>query len=130
RDEQRAREVVDGIVARDGKACYVLGDIGTFATSQALVATAVREYGGLDILVPNAGILGIGSITDVPMEIWHETVNTNLNAVFYLLRAGIPELQKRGRGTIVVNGSIAAYKGFPNHPAYCASKGALVPLVK
>ncbi|NIA21660.1 MAG: SDR family NAD(P)-dependent oxidoreductase, partial [Anaerolineaceae bacterium] len=45
-------------------------------------------------------------------------------------RAGIPALQKRGGGTIVVNGSIAAYKGFPNHPAYCASKDALAPLVK
>ena len=56
-------------------------------------------------------------------------VATNLHAVFYLLRLGIPKMEKKG-GTIVINGLIAAHKGFPDHAAYCASKGTLVSLVR
>ena len=84
----------------------------------------------MDIVIANAGFLGLGSITDVSLETWHQTINTNLNSIFYLARMAIPEMLKRGKGNLIVNGSIAAFKSFPNHPAYCASKGALVPLVK
>jgi NAD(P)-dependent dehydrogenase (short-subunit alcohol dehydrogenase family) len=130
RDSERGKAVVDGIVAAGGRAELVTGNIGTFEANQALVARAKETFGGVDILVPNAGILGIGSVTEVSLATWHETIATNLHAVFYLCRAAIPEMLARGGGAIVVNGSIAAMKAFPNHPAYCASKGALVPLVK
>jgi NAD(P)-dependent dehydrogenase (short-subunit alcohol dehydrogenase family) len=130
RDLERGQALIAGIRTAGGRAELVTGDIGTLEASQALVARAKQVFGGVDILVANAGMLGIGSVTEVPLETWHETIATNLHAVFYLCRAGIPELQARGGGTIVINGSIAAMKAFPNHPAYCASKGALVPLVK
>jgi len=61
--------------------------------------------------------------------VWQRTIDVNLNAVYYLIKLAAPRMQEHG-GSIVVNGSIAAYKGFPNHPAYCASKGALVSLVR
>src|SRR5690606_36036515 len=79
---------------------------------------------------PNAGMLGLASVTEISLETWHQTMNTNLHAVFYLIKLAIPEMLKRGGGSIVVNASIAAMKAFPNHAAYCASKGALIPLVK
>jgi NAD(P)-dependent dehydrogenase (short-subunit alcohol dehydrogenase family) len=130
RDAKRGKDTVDAIEGAGGKAIFVAGDVGKVETNQALVAAATKAYGGLDILIPNAGVLGIGSVLDVPLETWHEAINTNLNAVFYLCRFGIPEIRKRGGGSIVVNGSIAAFKAFPNHPAYCASKGAVVALVR
>lgn len=130
RDADRGASLIKIIRDKGGRAEFVPGDIGTLEANQALVNRAKSAFGGLDILVPNAGILGIGSITEVSLETWHQCIATNLHAVFYLCRAGIPELQARGGGTIVINGSIAAMKAFPNHPAYCASKGALVPLVK
>jgi len=130
RDPARGADVVNAIRSAGGRAEFVPGNIGTPEANRALVDRAIEAFGGVDILVPNAGILGIGSITEVSIETWHETIATNLNAVFYLCRAGIPAMSERGGGTIVVNGSIAAVRAFPNHPAYCASKGALVPLVK
>ena len=130
RDPARGADVVNAIRSAGGRAEFVPGNIGTPEANRALVDRAIEAFGGVDILVPNAGILGIGSITEVSIETWHETIATNLNAVFYLCRAGIPAMSKRGGGSIVVNGSIAAVRAFPNHPAYCASKGALVPLVK
>lgn len=130
RDADRGRKVVEQIEHGQGRATLVLGDVAQAHTAEEMVKTAVDTFGGLDILVPNAGILGLGRITEVAIETWRQTIDINLNGVFYLLRHGIPELQERGGGTIVVNGSIAAFKAFPGHPAYCASKGALVPLVR
>ncbi len=130
RDEARGQALTERIRSQGGRAEFVAGDIGTLEANAQLVERAQAAFGGVDILVANAGILGIGSVTDVPIEVWHQTIATNLHAVFYLCRVGIPALQARGGGQIVINGSIAALKAFPNHPAYCASKGALVPLVK
>jgi NAD(P)-dependent dehydrogenase (short-subunit alcohol dehydrogenase family) len=130
RDRARGEEAESAIEASGGRARFVAGDVGRLETNAALVDAAVAEFGGLDVLVPNAGILGIGSVTEIPLELWHEAINTNLNGVFYLLRLGIPKLQERGGGAVVITSSIAAFKGFPNHPAYCASKGGLVPLTR
>jgi NAD(P)-dependent dehydrogenase (short-subunit alcohol dehydrogenase family) len=69
-------------------------------------------------------------VTEVSVENWRRTLSVNLDAVFYLLRSAVPAIQRRGGGSLVVVGSIAAFKGFPNHAAYCASKGALLALVR
>ncbi|MHC4886397.1 MAG: SDR family NAD(P)-dependent oxidoreductase [Planctomycetota bacterium] len=129
RNAERGEEVVAAITNEGGRACFCAGDIGTVEANQALVDSALSAYGSVDILVPNAGILGIGSVFDAPLSVWHDTLNINLNAAYYLIHAAVGHMKERG-GAIVVNGSIAALKGFPNHPAYCASKGALLALVR
>src|SRR5262245_21394140 len=130
RNVERGRSLVEKIRGAGGRVEFVAGDVGTLEGNQALVRAAVESFGGVDTIVMSAGELGIGSVTEGPLEVWHSTLAANLHSVFYLCRLAIPEMAKRGGGTIVVNGSIAAYKGFPNHAAYCASKGALVPFVK
>lgn len=130
RNQQRGNDVVQSISADGGRAVFVPADVSTPDGNQQLIDAAIEQYGGLDIIVPNVGMLGNGSITELPIEVWHNTINTNLNAVFYLMKCCIPLLQKRGGGNILVNGSIAAEKVFPKHPAYCASKATLVTLVK
>ena len=55
---------------------------------------------------------------------------SNINSVFYLLKYAIPEFIKNDGGVAIINASIAAFKSFPNHAAYCASKAGLVALVK
>jgi NAD(P)-dependent dehydrogenase (short-subunit alcohol dehydrogenase family) len=130
RDGARGQALVDEVRAAGGRAAFAAGDAADPATGEALVRASLTAFGGVDIVVPCAGMLGLGSITDVPLETWHETLAVNLDSVFYLLRAALPEMRARGGGTAVVIGSIAAFKGFPNHAAYCASKGALVALVR
>lgn len=130
RNEERGNEVVSEILNKGGTAVFVQCDISTEEGNSFLIKETLKHFGGIDNVVANAGFLGLGSITSVSLETWRKTVDTNLNSIFYLLRLAIPEMQKRGNGNIVINGSIAAFKSFPNHPAYCASKGALVPLVK
>jgi NAD(P)-dependent dehydrogenase (short-subunit alcohol dehydrogenase family) len=130
RNVERGRALQEKIKKEGGRIAFVAGDVGTLEGNEALVRAAVEQFGGVDTIVMSAGELGIGSVTDVSLDTWHATLATNLHSVFYLCRLAIPEMKKRGAGTVVVNGSIAAYKGFPNHAAYCASKGALVPFVK
>ncbi len=131
RDTQKGEEVIESISQRGGEALFVQGDVRSPEVNRKLVEKAVTAYGSLDILIPNAGVLGLGSLTGVKEETWHRTLDTNLNAIFYLLRAAIPEMQETDTtGTVVVTGSIAAHKGFPNHAAYCASKGAVESLVR
>ncbi|MEX2641577.1 MAG: SDR family oxidoreductase [Balneolales bacterium] len=129
RNPVTGEKVAASVREKGGKAKFVQGDIGTLAENVRLAEAAVSEYGQLDIIVSNAGALGLGSVTEVPLDTWHRTLDTNLNALFYLLRAGIPFMQDKG-GKIVVTGSLAAHKGFPNHAAYCASKGAVHSLIR
>jgi NAD(P)-dependent dehydrogenase (short-subunit alcohol dehydrogenase family) len=130
RDEERGRSLVDEIRAAGGRVEFVPGDVGLPETSGRLVETSERVFGGVDTIVCFAGMLGLGSVADVPPAVWRQTLAVNLDAVFYLLRSALPSMKTRGRGTVVVGGSIAAFKGFPNHAAYCASKGALLALVR
>lgn len=130
RNEERGNQVVSDIRKNNGEATFVQSDISTEEGNMHLYQKTINTYGGLDVVVSNAGFLGLGSITEVSIDTWHETINTNLNSIFYLFRLAIPEMMKRGSGNLIVNGSIAAFKSFPNHAAYCASKGALVPLIK
>jgi NAD(P)-dependent dehydrogenase (short-subunit alcohol dehydrogenase family) len=130
RDLERGRALVEEIRAGGGRAEFVPGDVSLQETNARLVEECVRTFGGVDTVVACAGMLGLGSATEVPIETWRQTLAVNLDAVFYLMRSALPALQGRGGGSIVVVGSIAAFKGFPNHAAYCASKGALVALVR
>ena len=130
RNAERGRNVVDEITKKGSKATFVQGDVCIPETNQNLINAAVDNFGRLDYLVMSAGELGIGSITDIDIQTWEKTIATNLNAIFYLLHYGIPQIKKTGQGSVVIIGSIAAFKVFPNHPAYCASKSALTQLIK
>jgi NAD(P)-dependent dehydrogenase (short-subunit alcohol dehydrogenase family) len=130
RDDLRGRSLVEEIRAEGGRVEFVPGDVGLPGTNERLVDTCSRVFGGVDTIVCFAGMLGLGSITGVPLETWRQTLAVNLDAVFYLLRSGLPAMKASGGGSVVIGGSIAALKGFPNHAAYCASKGALLALVR
>jgi NAD(P)-dependent dehydrogenase (short-subunit alcohol dehydrogenase family) len=130
RDPGRGAALVEEIRAGGGAAEFVPGDVSLPETNERLVEVSERSFGGVDAVAIFAGMLGLGSAADVPVETWRQTLAVNLDAVYYLLRAALPALERRGGGSIVVGASIAALKGFPNHAAYCASKGALVALVR
>jgi NAD(P)-dependent dehydrogenase (short-subunit alcohol dehydrogenase family) len=131
RDEIKGLKTLDELPT-SGKISHqwVQGDVGQAGVNEKLVKVAIEQFGRLDGIICNAGGLGLGSVTEVSMEIWNETLNTNLNGVFYLSRYAIPEMLKRGGGNILVNASIAAFKFFPNHPAYCSAKAGVVALTK
>jgi NAD(P)-dependent dehydrogenase (short-subunit alcohol dehydrogenase family) len=131
RNEQRGQQLIDDIKPLNSNILFMAGDIGMTTTNKALVEKALDTFGKIDILSLNAGILGLGSVTEVSTATWKATFDTNLNSVFYLCQNAIPHMMKNPNGgNIIINASIAAFKSFPNHPAYCASKAAVVALMK
>jgi NAD(P)-dependent dehydrogenase (short-subunit alcohol dehydrogenase family) len=130
RDINRGTTLAGRLAEGGSGAVFVPGDVSDPQLNKKLVETAVSNFGRLDILVLSAGRLGIGRLTDISEEQWERTIDVNLNAVFYLLKYAIPVMNQNGGGNIVIIGSVAAFHAFPGHPAYCASKGALVSLVR
>ena len=108
---------------------FFAGDVSSQNYNEQLVKIAIKNFGRLDIVSMNAGVLGLGNVVDLSIEDWHTTMNTNLSSIFYLSKYAIPYLNKN-EGNILINASIAAYKSFPNHPAYCTSKAGSIALMK
>lgn len=130
RNQERGKAVLDEVKSKRGDPKFLAGDVGKELTNKELVQIAIENFGKLNGIVTNAGILGLGKITELETERWHRTFQTNLDSVYYLLKYAIPEMMKTGGGVAVINASIAAYKSFPNHAAYCASKSGLLALAK
>jgi NAD(P)-dependent dehydrogenase (short-subunit alcohol dehydrogenase family) len=113
-----------------GNSVFLAGDVTDPIYNQNLVQLAMDTFGQLDILSLNAGILGLGNVEELSIASWHKTIDTNLSSIFYLCKYGLPYLQKGSNSSILINASIAAFKSFPNHPAYCASKAGAIALMK
>lgn len=130
-DEAGGEETVRLIGEAGGTAVFQRTDVADRAQAEALVQRAVDEYGGLDVAFNNAGTEGTMAPTaDATDEVWDRTIAVNLTGVFYAMRAQIPALRARGGGSIVNCASIAGLVGFPNLPAYVASKHGVVGMTK
>lgn len=130
RDKHEGQSLVNKIEQDGGGAIFIEADLQVDQDIKKLVDKTLAQFGNIDILVPNAGILGLGSVTNVDPVLWRKTMDINLSSVFLLMRYGIPEMFEREGSSIVIIGSIASHKGFPNHAAYCASKGAVEALAR
>jgi len=106
----------------------VPGDISDRATSDAAVAASVEHFGGLDFLVPAAGIYPQRVVRDMSDEEWRRIMAINLDGVFYATRAAVPAL--REGGAIVNVASMAAHRGSATHAHYAATKGALISFTR
>ncbi|XP_051836462.1 dehydrogenase/reductase SDR family member 4-like isoform X2 [Antechinus flavipes] len=96
-----------------------------------LVATAIERYGGIDILVSNAAVNPFfGRLVDVSEEIWDKILDVNLKSTALLMNIVVPEMEKRGGGSVVIVSSIAAYMPFQSLGPYNVSKTALLALTK
>ena len=89
------------------------------------IETVVRRFGGLDVLVNNAGVGIFRSVTDMTADEWHRVMETNLTGVFYCCRAALPHMRSRGGGWIVNVSSLSSTGPFAGGAAYCASKAGL-----
>ena len=105
-------------------------DVTDAADVQRMVKQTVERFGGLDIMVANAGM----NIRKLPegyaLEEWQQIIETNLTSVFTCSQAAFPELQRRGGGKIVTIGSMASIFGFDYAAIYAATKGGVVQLTR
>ena len=129
RNGERAAAIMRECKKAPGSMVYVAGDIGKRANCDTIVEEAVAILGGLDIVVNSAGIIYHATAEETSDEQWLETMNVNVNAMFFICRAALPQLRK-SRGTIVNIASDAALSGSYHLTAYCASKGAVLQMTR
>ncbi len=113
-----------------GKCEAVHGDVSQPETADKAVAAALGSFGGLDIVFNNAGIMPVGDIVDFPLSTWDEVMSVNVRSMFVMCKRAIPELLKRGGGSIVNTSSVMAGLTEPGYTAYTASKAAIIGLTK
>ena len=121
----------DGVVRAErelsaiGSVVGITCDVRDPASAEAAVRTALAKFGGLDVLVNNAGV-GVGvPIAEMPHDEWNRIIGTNLTGVYNCCKAAIPHLRQRGGGWIVNISSLASKNPFVGGAAYCASKAAV-----
>jgi len=125
-----AKAVVAQCKAFGVKAAAFASDIGTTVGAERLVVHTVKELGGLDIFVGNAGIWPVEDIpaADLPDDRWRRTMRENVDSMFYTTRAALKVMDPNGR--VVLIASTAGQRGEAMHSDYGASKGAMISFVK
>ena len=113
------------------KAIFIRHDVSSEADWQNVVNTAVETFGGLDVLVNNAGMMALGSVVDCSLEDYRRVNSVNSEGVFLGCKTAIPAMEASGNGGSIINmSSVAALHGMSFVAAYSASKGAVAALTK
>lgn len=120
--------VLDRNPSEDPDVLYIQADVTDSASVEAAVATVADTFGGVDIVINNAGIGAVGDITANPDDEWHRVLNLNLLGAVRVTRAAVPYLLNSGNAAIVNTCSIVSKVGVPQRALYSASKGALEAL--
>jgi NAD(P)-dependent dehydrogenase (short-subunit alcohol dehydrogenase family) len=103
----------------------IRADVRRYEDVERAFADAIARFGGIDVLVNNAGVGVFRPVSDMTVEEWHRVLDTNLSGVFYCCHAVLPLMKKRGGGWIINVSSLASRNAMTNGAAYCASKSAL-----
>lgn len=125
----RAQEVVDRIEAEGQRAHVVDCDVTNADQVEAMVEEVIEEFGRIDIVANNAGIITVSPVEEMAEKEWDSIQDVNAKGVFLVARATIPQLRESG-GTIINTASIAGEIGAPGLAHYCASKHAVLGLTK
>lgn len=100
-------------------------DVRTYADVERMVEVATLRFGGIDLLVNNAGVGVFEPVSSMSTDDWHRVMETNVTGAFYCSRAVLPHLRARGGGWIINISSLSGANPFAGGAAYCASKAAL-----
>lgn len=124
------KKVATGINRRRGEAMYCHCDVTDAASVASMVEAVVSRFGRVDVLFNNAGTAIVGDVVKLSVEDWDRTFSINVKSMFLCSKYVIPVMRKNGGGSIVHMGSESGLIGLPMHPAYCASKGAVINLTR
>jgi len=129
-DLPKAEETAERIVAGGGEALALATDITSARDAEMLMDITVQRFGGLDVLVNNAGISSQGTVCDVGEEQWDRVMAVNLKGAYLCSRFAVPHMERGGGGSIVCIASASAVIGQIGQVAYNVSKHAVVGLVR
>ncbi|WP_428667874.1 SDR family oxidoreductase [Runella sp.] len=126
RNEETLQDAIQQLnQVKEDCALGIVADVRDFDSQQNAVNQVIEKWGGLDVLVANAGVGHFAPIESLTVEQWQETIDINLTGVFYSVKAALPAL-KKSKGYIITVASLAGTNFFANGSAYNASKFGLV----
>jgi meso-butanediol dehydrogenase/(S,S)-butanediol dehydrogenase/diacetyl reductase len=108
----------------------ISGDVSRSGFCEATVAAVIAQYGRIDILVNAAGIIKRTDVIGTSDEAWRQIFGVNVDGIFYMCRATLPQMKSQGSGVIINFGSIWGSIGAAGVAAYCATKGAVHNLTR
>jgi NAD(P)-dependent dehydrogenase (short-subunit alcohol dehydrogenase family) len=129
-DEEAATSVAAEISEASGEPLVRKTDVTRAGEVEALVGTAVEEWGGLDVMVNNAGIGVAGTTTSTSEEDYERVMDVCLRGTFLGMKYAIPAIRDSGGGSVINMSSVAALVGIPDRAVYSAAKGAILTITR
>jgi NAD(P)-dependent dehydrogenase (short-subunit alcohol dehydrogenase family) len=129
RDANAGRQTVKDL-RQYGVAEYFHMDVSVRSNVEQVIPAIVSTMGGIDVLINNAGIQRYGTVTSSSEEEWEEVMAINVKGAFLMSKYAIPEMIKRGGGSIVITGSVQSVTALVNSAAYVVSKHAVLGLTR
>lgn len=125
RRKDKLKELKKTIEKRDGEALVVIADVTKKSDMEKLVARTLEEYGNVDAIINNAGLMPLSFVKNLKTDEWEKMVDVNIKGVLNGVAAVLPTLIKNKQGHIINISSTAAYRYFPGGAVYCATKAAV-----
>jgi NADP-dependent 3-hydroxy acid dehydrogenase YdfG len=129
RSENALRRVCADIVAGGGSADYATIDVARREDAATLVARAQQQFGRLDVLISNAGVMPIGPLAELALDDWERMIDVNVKGVLWGIAAALPIFQRQKAGHFITIASTAARKIVPNMAVYSGTKAAVAAIM-
>lgn len=131
RSHEPIETICKQIIDKGGKAAFLASDMSRYLGVESVVRRCIDTFGALDIFVQNAGVIDpIARISESDPAKWAKTMETNLNAVYYGLRAALPIMESQGAGLVINLSSGAAHHPLEGWSHYCAAKAGAAMLTR
>ncbi|MEX1222356.1 MAG: SDR family oxidoreductase [Idiomarina sp.] len=125
RREERLKKLVDDIKQSGGEAIYKTVDVTKRDQVEALAKAARDEFGRIDVLVNNAGLMPLAPLDELKVDEWDQMIDVNIKGVMYGVGAVLPTMREQHSGHVINLSSVAGHVVFPGATVYCATKFAV-----
>jgi 3-oxoacyl-[acyl-carrier protein] reductase len=127
RDQIRIEQAAKKITELSGtQTIAIAGDVSSWNDCVSAVDQVVKQFGSIDVLVPNAGIGVIGSVEESDPSDWAKMMEVNYLGTAHIVKAALPTMKKQGAGDVIAIVSAGGTKGYPEWSGYCATKWAVM----
>lgn len=130
RKAETLKALSDSLRTEGIQVCECVGDLADMAFIDSVFAAAREHFGGVDVLINNAGLVHNCTVEEMSPELFDSIMQVNVRAPYFMCQRALPDLRKSDCATIINICSVVAHKGYPRQSVYAASKHALLGLSK